>query len=131
MFDGTLAGNRKTANTLSGASTANTMTSSELLAKMRARNHLLIQNAEEEEVATHNLPPEVSEDHIDLITDIRNHIAFGCAIDGQATTQEILDVFKSRIPVSESAKFKAMLRQLCSFRKFDGIGTWRLKPEFR
>lgn len=73
----------------------------------------------------------VDEGELELITDIRNCVAFGCSIDGQATTQELLDVFSTRLPQEETAKFKAMLRQICDLDKINGMGFWRLKSEFR
>ena len=73
----------------------------------------------------------IEPDNIELISEIRNFIAFQCAIDGQATTDELLNEFKARIPPNESAKFKSMLKEICSFLRRDGIGIWRLKGEFR
>jgi len=67
----------------------------------------------------------------ELIRDIRNFVACGASIDGQATTNEILEQFRSRIPIETTAKFKSMLKQVCSFCKIDGVGVWKLKPQYQ
>ena len=126
MFDGTIAGNVKI-NEKNVTSANDPLSSSELLSRMRSRNHALLNAGGEGDKNPSDLRPE----ELELFTDIRNHIAFGCAVDGQAATTEILDQFKSRIPAQNSAQFKAMLSQLCDFHKIHGQGTWILKPEFR
>ncbi len=128
MFDGTVAGNVKVSR--SSNATPNTMTSSQLMSKMRARNQICLGDGERE-IANSGVPVEQDPDQMELITDIRNHIAFCCIVDGQAGTTELIDAFRTRIPPSESAKFKAMLKQLCTFRTIEGVGTWRLRPQFR
>ena len=67
----------------------------------------------------------------DLLTDIQSFIAFKGQCCGQSSTQELLDRFQSRLPSVDSAKFKAMLLQICDFSKSSGEGVWTLKPEFR
>ena len=104
------------------------MSSEVLLTKMRLRNKAGLEDITEEEGATITEP---SPEYMDIITDIRNVVAFGGSTDGQATTQELLDQFQDRLPLGDSAKFRAMLRQICSLEKCDGIGVWRLKAEFR
>ena len=78
------------------------------------------------------LPGTVAdEENVELIRDIRCFVACGAAVDGQASTNEILEQFRARIPVETTARFKSMLKQLCSFHKIDGIGIWKLKPEYQ
>lgn len=128
-FDGSLVGTMTASDVnVSSGSTATSMSSEELLTKMRLRNETGLLDVAEEECATVMAP---SPEYMDLITDIRNVVAFGCSTDGQATTQELLDQFASRLPSGDSARFRAMLRQICSFDRGTGIGVWRLKPEFR
>lgn len=120
------------ASSSGSASVPNTMTSSELLARMRQRNNGISRTEADADdpapvVDVTNMDPA----NVELMTDIRNHISFGCSIDGQASTQELLDHFSARIPQSETVMFKAMLRQICDFCKRDGVGIWRLKSEFR
>ncbi|QQP35453.1 DNA excision repair protein ERCC6like, partial [Caligus rogercresseyi] len=68
----------------------------------------------------------------ELLADIRNYVAFQAAEDGFASTQELLDRFKSRLPPQKSHLFKALLKELCTFgRDSSGIGRWALKEEFR
>ena len=99
--------------------------SSQLLAKMRARNNLLPSND------TGNEAPGNKND--DLLVQIRNFIASQCTTIGQATTQEILDEFGSKLPQSDSVVFRSMLRQICTFTRdsLSGKGIWLLKEEFR
>ena len=128
-FDGSLVGTMTTSDVnMASVSTATSMSSEELLTKMRLRNETgLVDVAEEECVTVMEPGPE----YMELITDIRNVVAFGGSTDGQATTQELLDQFASRLPAGDSARFRAMLRQICHFDRCSGIGVWRLKPEFR
>ena len=98
------------------------LSSSVLLAKMRSRN-------------THTLDSSVHSIHsssdADLMSDLRSFIAHQCQRDGQATTDEILTHFKSKLSPSQSAMFRSMLRQLCDFSRSHGEGVWYLKAEFR
>lgn len=75
--------------------------------------------------------PELKPEQIELLGDIREFIAFQATVDGQATTDELVDKFGPRLPNGQSPLFKQMLSQLCTFRKVEGRGMWRLKPEFR
>ena len=124
MFDGSHAGISKT-NTASG-SKLNTMSSSELLDKMRNRNWVSTDDSRSQGPSGFVAP-----ENLELLTDIRNHVAFGCNIDGEASTEEILSHFKPIVPVKLAPKFKAMLKQVCDLDKSSGIGIWRLKLEFR
>lgn len=98
--------------------------SSQLLAKMRARNNLLPSNDTGEAPGNKN---------DDLLVQIRTFIASHCTTIGQATTQEILDEFGSKLPQSDSVVFRSMLRQICTFTRdsLSGKGIWLLKEEFR
>lgn len=94
--------------------------SSQLLAKMRARNNMLPSD-------------DAGNKNDDLLVQIRNFIASQCTTIGQATTQEILDEFDSKLPQSDSVVFRSMLRQICTFTRdsLSGKGIWLLKEEFR
>lgn len=67
----------------------------------------------------------------ELMEDIRNFIAFMSDVNGEASTQELLTNFGPRLPPNDSAKFKAMLLQICDFVKVNRVGKWILKQEFR
>jgi len=122
------------------------MTSSELLSRMRTRNRLLepvaAQETErtQEGVQEHNpensIPSTSSvaahEEHIELLTGIRNYVAFGASVNGRASTQEILSEFTERLPSGSSPLFKFMLSEVCEFYRMpSGEGVWRLHNEFR
>ncbi|KAM6186671.1 DNA excision repair protein ERCC-6 [Rhynchocyon petersi] len=123
------SGKAEDADSLSGAPT-----SSSLLAKMRARNHLILP----ERLESENMPlPETSAplpsvtEHDDLLVEMRNFIAFQAHVDGQASTQEILQAFESKLSVSQSCVFRELLRNLCTFHRTSvGEGIWKLKPEY-
>lgn len=71
----------------------------------------------------------VSAEHQELLADLRVFIA--AKARGQATTQEILDKFKRKLPNRNTPVFKALLHKLCEFtRKNNGTGVWQLKQEF-
>ena len=99
--------------------------SSQLLAKMRARNNLVPSG----DTSTDG-PGNQSDE---LLVQMRNFIALQCTTIGQATTQEILDEFGSKLPQSDSVVFRSMLRQICTFTRDSstGKGVWLLKEEFR
>jgi len=122
------------------------MTSSELLSRMCTRNRLLepvaAQETErtQEGVQEHNpensIPSTSSvaaqEEHIELLTDIRNYVAFGASVNGRASTREILSQFTERLPSGSSPLFKFMLSEVCEFYRMpSGEGVWRLRNEFR
>ncbi|XP_046366645.2 DNA excision repair protein ERCC-6-like [Haliotis rufescens] len=121
MFDGSMSG--------AVALTANAavMSSDDLLSKMRRRHNLSKQG--DEDIGGN--PDKVDTKDLDLMTDIRNYIAFQCHIDGQAATRELLDQFGPRLPKGGAACFKAMLNQICDLDKSSGVGIWRLRTEFR
>uniref|UniRef100_A0A0L8IDH8 DNA excision repair protein ERCC-6 n=2 Tax=Octopus bimaculoides TaxID=37653 RepID=A0A0L8IDH8_OCTBM len=122
-FDGHVSGNKYLNKKTSDDSSLSPMTSQELLTRMKARKALIDSSVDDDDVA--------SAVDIEFISDIRNFIAFQCNINGEATTEELIKEFKPKIPVSDSAKFKAMLKEICNFNRKNGIGFWRLKQDFR
>ncbi|XP_074089238.1 DNA excision repair protein ERCC-6 isoform X2 [Macrotis lagotis] len=115
-------------------SSAGALASSSLLAKMRTRNHLILpQRAETENMTLQqaSAPLPTATEHDDLLVEMRNFLAFQARVDGQASTQEILQAFESKLSASQSCVFRELLRNLCTFhRGLDGEGVWKLKPEF-
>lgn len=102
---------------------AKSMSSSELMKSMKQRKKF-----EQDE------PVEADKMSIadGLLTDLRNYIAFQASKDGEASTKEILDKFKTKIAPEQTPLFKSLLWKICDFNKnSDGTGTWHLKSEFR
>ncbi|XP_074647554.1 DNA excision repair protein ERCC-6-like [Tubulanus polymorphus] len=141
LFDGEKSGLSTTASTLlspsksTAAATKETVESSNLLASMRARNHRVTQSdSEEEQSGERAATTRENVDSVDqeLIEELRCFVAFqGSTMDGQATTQDIIQHFGDRLPTQDSVKFKAMLNQICTFQRMGGIGLWTLKTAFR
>ena len=82
------------------------------------------------------------EPNVELLTDIRNFLAFqnSSAGDGEGTTAAIVEHFKEKLPPSKTPLFKALLTEICTFQKPFNLphnsnssqkGVWRLKDEFR
>ncbi|XP_051474704.1 DNA excision repair protein ERCC-6 isoform X2 [Apus apus] len=120
----------------SGESSSSALDSSSLLAKMRARNHLVLpQQTANEEDGNHQQAPTPapgSTEYDELLVDMRNFIAFQAHVDGEASTRELLHEFESKLPAARSCVFRELLRNVCTFhRNPNGEGIWRLKPEFR
>ncbi|XP_015269685.1 PREDICTED: DNA excision repair protein ERCC-6 [Gekko japonicus] len=119
-----------------GEASAAPLDSSSLLAKMRARNHLVGPwrrdgVREESPLPASGAAPPTETEHDELLVDIRNFIAFQAQVDGQATTRELLQEFESKLTVEQSCIFRELLRNLCTFhRSPSGEGLWKLKPEF-
>ncbi|MBZ3885011.1 DNA excision repair protein ERCC-6 [Sciurus carolinensis] len=115
-------------------SSSGALASSSLLARMRARNHLILPERLESEsghLPEASAPMLLSTEHDDLLVEMRNFIAFQAHIDGQASTQEILQEFESKLSVSQSCVFRELLRNLCTFHRTPrGEGIWKLKPEY-
>ncbi|XP_061600997.1 DNA excision repair protein ERCC-6 [Cololabis saira] len=116
------------------------LSSSSLLAKMRARNHLSKPStqredeAEEEDgsPAARTTSPPPATVHDELLVDLRNFVAFQASVDGQATTQEVLEYFKPRLTQEQAPVFRELLRTICDFHRTSGQeGTWRLKQSYR
>ena len=141
LFDGSVAGNVRTHAASASAATPNLMSSNELLSRMRTRNRLALEEEVPEDEDDdedfgfqrdrRRISREIDKDDLELITDIRNYVAFQAHVDGRAATQELLEEFKRRVPANESAKFKAMLKQVCDYEKVNGVGMWFLKQEFK
>ncbi|XP_070834013.1 DNA excision repair protein ERCC-6 isoform X2 [Chaetodon trifascialis] len=117
------------------------LSSSSLLAKMRVRNHISLpssQRDEAEEEESGSGAPETSSspapptEHDELLVDLRNFVAFQANVDGQATTQEVLEYFKPRLTQQQAPVFRELLRKICDFHRTSGQeGIWRLKEQFR
>jgi len=127
-FDGSALLKQSNKRSLSSYSAVES--SAELLARMRSQNALVSSSSETDTVnagdVSANTDPQIAE----LLRDIRDFVACGCSIDGQATTKEILDHFRTRIQSELTAKFKALLKQVCTLQKVDGVGIWKLKHDF-
>ena len=67
----------------------------------------------------------------ELIKEIRHFVALRAKKAGQATTQEIIAEFKSKVDDRNNALFKEMLKQVCILRKVNGEGIWFLKENLR
>ncbi|XP_071985400.1 DNA excision repair protein ERCC-6 isoform X2 [Engystomops pustulosus] len=107
------------------------LSSSNLLSRMKARNHLLLPPRDDAEIGAgpHTADPT---EHDELLADMRNFIAFQAQQDGEASTQELLQEFEQKLSPSQSCVFRELLRKLCTFhRKSAGLGVWRLRPEFQ
>ncbi|XP_008050949.1 DNA excision repair protein ERCC-6 [Carlito syrichta] len=114
-------------------SSSEVLPSSSLLAKMRARNHLILpQRLESDDGHLQEVSASLpTTEHDDLLVEIRNFIAFQAHVDGQASTREILQEFESKLSASQSCVFRELLRNLCTFhRTSGGEGIWKLKPEY-
>ncbi|XP_064636661.1 DNA excision repair protein ERCC-6-like [Lineus longissimus] len=132
LFNGEYSGLTKSA-TFSSSPKKSSFNSGQLLQRMLQRNYGTKSGSDSdhgEEGEPPVLPTLVTE-HTQLITDMRNFIAFQASNSFHATTRELLDEFGHRLPPQDSAKFKAMLHQICTFEKQNNIGVWSLKPEFR
>ncbi|OXB74192.1 UNVERIFIED_CONTAM: hypothetical protein H355_014575 [Colinus virginianus] len=119
-----------------GDTSSTVLDSSSLLAKMRARNHFILpqRTGNEGDENLHQAPTSApgSTEYDELLVSVRNFIAFQARVDGEASTQEILQEFESKLPAAQTCVFRELLRNLCTFhRNPSGEGVWRLKPEFR
>ena len=108
--------------------------SSDLLAKMRARN-VARSDIENNDLVTGNTSTpasgDISKGHKEFLRDLRDFVALRGSIDGQATTDEILHKFSKRVPLGGAAMFKSLLSEICTFYRQNGRGIWRLKDEYR
>ncbi|XP_055929962.1 DNA excision repair protein ERCC-6-like isoform X1 [Argiope bruennichi] len=110
------------------------VSSSDLLSAIRSRKIAFSTNSDNDgENSFGAIPsiPRLTTDHDKLLADLRNYIAFESAICGQATTKELIEAFKEKVPITQTAIFKALLNKLCDFSRTSGEGTWYLKSEFR
>ncbi|KAM8852201.1 DNA excision repair protein ERCC-6 isoform 1-T1 [Synchiropus picturatus] len=112
------------------------LSSSSLLAKIKARNSVHVppsqtEEADEEGVSSGSTPAAMTE-HDELLADLRNFVAFQAHMDGQASTHEILEYFKPRLTQKQAPVFRELLRSICDFHRTNGQeGIWRLKEGFR
>lgn len=108
---------------------------------MKARNHLSIPSSQREEAEDEedgsgaplqrSSPPAPPTEHDELLVDLRNFVAFQANVDGQATTQEVLEYFKPRLTQEQAPVFRELLRRICDFHRTSGQeGIWRLKEHF-
>lgn len=122
LFDGSTSGSS------SLNSKDNSLTSNDLLSRIRSRKRISSAPIQEDdEFLRPDLHQTLDPKDEELLSDIRNYIAFMASTDGQASTQEIVLNFGKRLPKTDAPKFKAMLKQICDH----DCGTWRLKAEFR
>uniref|UniRef100_A0A7N6FG11 DNA excision repair protein ERCC-6 n=1 Tax=Anabas testudineus TaxID=64144 RepID=A0A7N6FG11_ANATE len=108
---------------------------------MKARNHLSLPSSQRDEVeeeedgsgaAGTSSPPAPPTEHDELLVDLRNFVAFQANVDGQATTQELLEYFKPRLSQKQAPVFRELLRSICDFHRTSGQeGIWKLKEHFR
>lgn len=113
------------------------LSSSLLLARMRARNHINVphnqDDADDDEQREQSATPHASPtEHDELLVDLRNFVAFQAQADGQASTQEILQYFTPRLTSTQTPVFRELLRNICDFHRLPGQeGMWKLKAEYR
>ncbi|KAK3554283.1 hypothetical protein QTP70_020140 [Hemibagrus guttatus] len=112
--------------------------SSSLLARMRARNHVSLPQSQDEEEDDNeqrtqsSIPHAFPTEHDELLVDLRNFMAFQGQVDGQASTQEILEYFTPRLTSTQTPVFRELLRNICDFQRLPGKeGMWKLKAEYR
>ncbi|XP_076830687.1 DNA excision repair protein ERCC-6 [Brachyhypopomus gauderio] len=113
------------------------LSSSSLLARMKARNHLSFPQAQEEEAEDEPMiqsstPEPPSTEHDELLVDLRNFVAFQARVDGQASTKEILEYFTPRLSSTQTPVFRELLRNICDFHRLQGQeSVWQLKEAYR
>ncbi|KAI7805909.1 DNA excision repair protein ERCC-6 isoform X1 [Triplophysa rosa] len=112
------------------------LSSSSLLAMMRARNHISQpqsqDNEEEEESNPAPAVPPAPTEQDELLVDLRNFVAFQAQVDGQASTKEILEYFTPRLNSTQTPVFRELLRNICEFHRLPGQeGMWKLKADYR
>ncbi|KAL8610511.1 hypothetical protein ACOMHN_060431 [Nucella lapillus] len=127
MFDGSQAGS------VALSEDQALFSSTDLLVRIHRRQALSTTTTPAESAAggSQDPPTLVEVKDVELLEDIRSFVAFMSEVNGQASTQELLVNFGPRLPKGDSAKFKAMLTQICDFSKVNGTGRWTLKGEFR
>jgi len=118
-----------------------TLSSGDLLARMKNRNLVssTVQRPEDNEgslffpsgAGSSGRSSAVNQADLDLLTDIRNFVAFQGRVDGEASTSELVSKFQKALPSQKSPLFKAFLKQICDLRREEGRGIWSIKAEFR
>ena len=113
------------------------MSAKDLLHRMRERNRLLPNQGRSNFYEGQDLfQPDAYqgfESNVDLLTDIRNFIAFqnDSAGTGESTTEALVSHFKDKLPPVKNPLFKALLNEICDYSKNSTKGIWRLKQDFR
>lgn len=106
-------------------SESDSVSSNQILSKMRARNNIL----PDEEAGTSTEVPET--EHDELLAEVTQFVLSGATVPGQATSQEIVERFKTKLPQENSSVFRAMLRRICDFSRGNSKkGVWKLKSDF-
>ena len=114
-----------------------TLTAKDLLQRMKERNRLDNETSGshfyEGQDLFHPDGHQGFETNVDLLTDIRNFIAFqnSSAGEGETTTKALVEYFKEKLPPVKNPHFKALLNEICSYHKGTNHGIWRLKDEYR
>ncbi|KAK2714735.1 hypothetical protein QYM36_009077 [Artemia franciscana] len=125
------------------------LTSREILEKIRERNRLVgtlddqaianrerprfrRRDAESEEEVEEPVPVLQEDDpNLELLREIRNYLLFAAPEVGEATTEDITNEFKDKLPLGNAPLFRALLHEICEFSKEEGRGLWKILPEFR
>ncbi|XP_022080382.1 DNA excision repair protein ERCC-6-like isoform X2 [Acanthaster planci] len=120
----------KTAASKASTKAAALPPSESLLAQMRRRNSATASGpVSQDSVGSSTVA--VDQPRQDLLADIRDFVAFQAETSSQASTAEILQKFKAKLPANDSALFKSMLKEICTFQRMNGEGIWKLKEDFR
>ena len=112
------------------------ISANELLQRMKRRNNCAVVLADSSDLFRPDMSTgDDNRDHIELLTEIRNFVAFQAdsADEGEASTDDLLRKFQKRLPPKQSPLFKALLTEICTFHRHHTTnrGIWRLKDEFR
>ena len=118
----------KTAASKASTKAATLPSSQSLLAQMRRRNSVATSDPDSQGSAGPGGATDRPQQ--ELLADIRDFVAFQAEADGQASTAEILHKFKAKLPANDSALFKSMLKEICTFHRVNGEGIWKLKEDF-
>ena len=124
--------------------TVETLSAKDLLHRMKERNRLITPSSSSDTTSGSHFyegqdlfQPDGGhqgfETNVDLLTDIRNFIAFqnSSAGEGETTTKALVEYFKEKLPPVKNPLFKALLNEICSYHKGTNHGIWRLKDEYR
>lgn len=98
------------------------VSSSSLLARMRSRNAVVVSAG----ATTSENSPQTVEGR--LLKDIELFVK--SRPENTASSNQLTDRFKDDLKPGQNALFKELLKQLCSLRKDNGTGYWKLKDEF-
>ncbi|VDN39073.1 unnamed protein product [Gongylonema pulchrum] len=88
------------------------------------------ERVEEDYPSLHNVSTQKSSKKLNKYEKLAEEIRSFFAIrNGTASTEEILQNFKNRVPVEDSYQFRSILRRLCKLQKDTSI--WFLRDEFQ